>query len=48
MRTRAASSEDAFDAAVSALVMWEYRMELAALRERPDRLSRLEGCIWYP
>jgi hypothetical protein len=48
LRTRAASSEDAFDAAVSALVMWEHRMELAGLRERPDTLSLLEGCIWYP
>jgi hypothetical protein len=48
LRTLASSSEDAFDAAVSALVMWEHRRELAGLSERPDRLSRLEGCIWYP
>lgn len=48
LRTLAASSEDAFDAAVSALVMWEHRTELAGLRQRPDRLSQLEGCIWYP
>jgi hypothetical protein len=48
LRSLAASSEDAFDAAVSALVMWEHRTELAGLRQRPDRLSQLEGCIWYP
>jgi Protein of unknown function (DUF429) len=48
LRTRAASSEDGFDAAVSALVMWEHRLELATLRQCPDRRSRLEGSIWYP
>lgn len=48
LKALAASSEDAFDAAVSALVMWEHRTELAGLRERRDRLSRLEGSIWYP
>jgi hypothetical protein len=44
--TRAAGSEDAFDAAVSALVMSEHGNALAALPARPDRA--LEGEIWIP
>ncbi len=48
MRARAASSEDAFDAAVSALVMWEHRQELSRLDNQPDKASLLEGSIWYP
>jgi hypothetical protein len=48
MWTRASSSEDAFDAAVSALVMWEYRRQLAELGDQTDEVSLLEGCIWYP
>jgi hypothetical protein len=48
LRTQAASSEDAFDAAVSALVMWDHRTELALLREHDDTHGRLEGSIWYP
>jgi hypothetical protein len=49
MRERAAGSEDAFDAAVSALVMARHREELAALPPVPpgSRL-RLEGAIWTP
>jgi hypothetical protein len=49
MRERAAGSEDAFDAAVSALVMARHREELAALPSVPvgSRL-RLEGAIWTP
>lgn len=34
-RTRAASTEDAFEAAVSALLMWDHRTELAGLRACP-------------
>lgn len=48
MRTRAASSEDAFDAAVSALVMWEHRTQLTELDHQSDQVSRLEGAIWNP
>jgi hypothetical protein len=48
LRTRAASSEDAFDAAVSALAMWTYRSELAGLADQSDKVSHLEGAIWYP
>jgi hypothetical protein len=48
LRTRAASSEDAFDAAVSALVMWEHRSELTELDDQPDDVSHLEGAIWHP
>ena len=41
----AASSEDAFDAAVSALVMDRHIDEfLAALEQRKDRHSTLRGC----
>ena len=43
---RAAGSEDAFDAAVSALVMAEHAGELAALE--PDPRYALEGRIWRP
>ncbi|MHB8377500.1 MAG: hypothetical protein ACYDEB_11165 [Dehalococcoidia bacterium] len=44
----AASSEDAFDAAVSALRMWEYRDALASLHPARDPLTQLEGAIWLP
>lgn len=43
-----ASTEDAFDAAVSALVMDRHRHELAALPPARDALDRLEGRIWVP
>jgi hypothetical protein len=48
LRTRAASSEDAFDAAVSALVMWQYRSELTELADQSDEVTHLEGAIWNP
>src|SRR5262249_26852811 len=41
-------SEDAFDAAVSALVMIEHVAELVALPPETDALLRLEGRIWHP
>lgn len=44
----AASSEDAFDAAVSALVMDAARAELEALVATGDPVVRLEGWIWSP
>jgi hypothetical protein len=45
---RAAGSEDAFDAAVSALVMSHHRDELEELAPLPDADYRLEGKIWRP
>jgi hypothetical protein len=45
---RAAGSEDAFDAAVSALVMDEHRRELINSLEPPDEVDRIEGRIWRP
>jgi hypothetical protein len=45
---RAASSEDAFDAAVSALVMAEHHAQLAALTPTSDPDSIIEGEIWRP
>lgn len=48
MTARTASSEDAFDAAVSALVMWERREELSHLENQQDKATLLEGSISYP
>jgi hypothetical protein len=45
---RAAGSEDAFDAAVSALVMEEHVAELRGLSPSSDATVRLEGKIWRP
>lgn len=46
---RAAGSEDAFDAAVSALIMGRHVQELEHLPEfPPDTPQRIEGCIWTP
>jgi len=42
----AAVSEDAFDAAVSALVMSAHATALAALPPEPDPVLRREGRIW--
>ena len=47
-RRDAIASEDAFDAAVSALVMLEHVVELAQLPEELDPELRLEGRIWHP
>jgi hypothetical protein len=41
-------SEDAFDAAVSALVMIEHASDLQSLPEERDAELRLEGRIWHP
>jgi hypothetical protein len=41
-------SEDAFDAAVSALAMAGASKKLKALRQSTGRVERLEGRIWYP
>jgi hypothetical protein len=48
LRRRAASTEDAFDAAVSALVMSQHTHELAALPPAADEQERIEGRIWAP
>jgi hypothetical protein len=42
------SSEDAFDAAVSALVMIEHVADLSSLAPEPDACARIEGRIWHP
>jgi hypothetical protein len=47
-RQLAIGSEDAFDAAVSALVMIEHAADLAALPPETNRLLRREGRIWHP
>jgi hypothetical protein len=44
----AASSEDAFDAAISAIVMDQHADALGALTPSTDPLTRLEGRIWDP
>jgi hypothetical protein len=48
MTRLAASTEDAFDAAVSALVMDAHRSELSSLAPARDEVHRLEGIIWCP
>jgi hypothetical protein len=45
---RAAGSEDAFDAAVSALVMAQHADALASLRRSKDPTALIEGAIWRP
>jgi hypothetical protein len=47
-RRLAIASEDAFDAAVSALVMAAWVDDLARLPPEPDPRLRLEGRIWHP
>jgi hypothetical protein len=44
----AASSEDAFDAAVSAACMQRFARDFARLARPRSRLDRLEGRIWRP
>jgi hypothetical protein len=48
MIERAAGSEDAFDAAVSALVMAAHQDQLAALAPASDPDYSIEGRIWRP
>ena len=47
-KTLAASSEDAFDAAVSALRMEQHATELRQLPTISDKTLRREGLIWMP
>jgi hypothetical protein len=42
----AAADDNAFDALVSALAMWDARAELAALPAARDGVERVEGRIW--
>lgn len=42
------SSEDAFDAAISALEMTRHLDALCALPHAPGALARLEGIVWFP
>lgn len=44
----AASSEDAFDAAISALVLAEHAASLGSLERASDPRTALEGSIWRP
>src|SRR5690606_37679678 len=48
LRGIAAAGDDAFDAAVSALVMWAHREDLRTLRAPRGETDRLEGAIWAP
>ncbi|MBV9356823.1 MAG: hypothetical protein JO023_15020 [Chloroflexi bacterium] len=48
LRRLAMSSEDAFDAAVSAVAMERAVGELTALPLAWDAVTRVEGAIWYP
>jgi len=48
LRALAADSEDAFDAAVSALVMSLHELELRALPTVDDPVLRREGWVWTP
>jgi hypothetical protein len=41
-------SEDALDAAFSALVMYDYRDDLATLLQATDPVTLLEGDVWSP
>jgi hypothetical protein len=45
-RAAAVASDDAFDAVVSALAMWNRRAELLALEPATDATTALEGAIW--
>ena len=42
------ASEDAFDAGISALVMYDHRADLAALQPTDDPVTLVEGDVWRP
>ncbi len=48
LRALAASTEDALDAAVSAVVMARHLEKIEALRPAADEVIRREGRIWWP
>lgn len=43
---KALSSEDAFDALVSVMVMAEHRLDFLSLQQAEDETERLEGAVW--
>jgi hypothetical protein len=45
-RDAAVASDDAFDAVVSALAMWERRHELLSLDATTDATTAIEGAVW--
>jgi len=47
-RERSASTEDAFDATVSAFRMWQHAEELEDLESARDGTDLIEGRIWSP
>jgi hypothetical protein len=48
LRRHAEQSADAFDAAISAIVMSQHIDALGSLRPASDPVTRLEGSIWVP
>ena len=48
LRALAVASDDAFDAAVTALVMAAHCDEFSELALPTERAARLEGWIWVP
>jgi len=48
MREDCERSDDAFDAAISALGMWDHRDALCAVQAMDHARVRLEGMIWHP
>jgi diadenosine tetraphosphate (Ap4A) HIT family hydrolase len=47
-RRTAAGSDDAFDAAISAITMARHMWEIVSLSPNKDRTMRIEGAIWRP
>jgi hypothetical protein len=45
-RAAAIATDDAFDAVVSALAMWDRRAELLALEPARDPITAIEGAVW--
>jgi hypothetical protein len=45
-RNAAVASDDAFDAVVSALAMWERRHDLLSLGATTDATIAIEGAVW--
>lgn len=48
LRSRAVRSDDAFDAAVSAVVMARHVHDLLSRRRATDERTRFEGAVWCP
>jgi hypothetical protein len=44
----APANDDAYDATIAALTMWEHRDRLVSLEASLDPVTRLEGAIWLP